>query len=100
VEHVCGASSAEQALALMGTRNFDVILCDYRMDPMDGLEFLERLRTSGDQTPVLLISGAPDKTGVIRAATCNADFLAKPVRIRELLAAINGSANKTLVADL
>jgi two-component system, OmpR family, response regulator len=69
VKNVCEASSAEEAFGILKTRKFSLIIADYRLGGMDGVEFLERLRASGDQTPLLLLSGAPDKAGVIRAAS-------------------------------
>jgi DNA-binding NtrC family response regulator len=89
VEHVSGASGVDEALELVAARKFDVIVCDYRMDGKDGLKFLEELRSRGDHTPVILVSGAPDKFGVIRAAALKAEFLTKPVRVSELLEAMN-----------
>jgi DNA-binding response OmpR family regulator len=89
VTDVCCASSAEEALDIILSRPFDLILCDYRLDGMDGVEFLERVRKTGDLTPVMMMSGAPDKAGVIRAMEqTEVDFLAKPFRIDELAAAI------------
>ena len=66
-EKVCEAESAEDALQLVGKERFDLIVSDYRLEGMNGVEFLEKVRAQGNQTPILLLSGAPDKAGVIRA---------------------------------
>lgn len=90
VRNVCPARSAEDALELMKTRRFDLVIADYRLEGMDGVQFLETLRASGDLTPLLLLSGAPDKSGVIRAVSQpRVDVFGKPFRVSEFVGAIN-----------
>ena len=48
-----GASGLEAAAAA----NFDVIFCDIKMPGMDGVEVLDKLAESGNETPVVMISG-------------------------------------------
>jgi CheY-like chemotaxis protein len=87
---VTEAESAEKALEFLKTRSFSFILTDYRLGGMNGVQFLEELRASGNQTPVIVLSGAPDKTGVMRAATYNrVDFFGKPFHMDELTGAID-----------
>ena len=90
VRSVCQARSAEQALEILQTRTFKLLIADYRLEGMNGVEFLETLRASGDQTPLLLLTGAPDKAGVIRAVSQpKVDVFGKPFRIAEFVDAIN-----------
>lgn len=85
VDQICQAASAEEALEILQFRSFTMILCDYRMEGMDGVEFVEHLRARGDNTPIIVLSGAPDKAGVIRATHYQGvDFFAKPFRMVEL----------------
>lgn len=89
VKNICQAGSAKDALEILKARKFAMILCDYRMEGMDGIEFLEELRTHGNQTPVMMVSGAPDKLGVIRAMHHQrVDFFGKPFRVAELVGAM------------
>jgi len=89
-ETVCEAESAEQALEIVEQQQFDLIVSDYRLEGMNGVEFLEQVRAKGNQTPILLLSGAPDKAGVIRATQqTKADFFTKPFRIGELTEAVD-----------
>ena len=90
VRSVCQARSAEQALEILQTRTFKLLIADYRLEGMNGVEFLETLRASGDQTPLLLLTGAPDKAGVIRAVSQpKVDVFGKPFRIAGFVDAIN-----------
>ena len=89
VEQIGEAASAEDALEILRGQKFAVIVADYRLGGMNGVEFLEQLRAGGDTTPVLLLSGAPDKAGVIRASNQpNVDFLGKPFRMADLFASL------------
>lgn len=77
--------SAEEALAILEQESFSIIVSDYRLDGMDGVQFVEQLRKGGNRTPVVMLSGAPDKQGVIRATQHErVDFFPKPFRIVEL----------------
>jgi len=90
VQTVCLADSAEEALEILKNRGFHLIVADYRLDGMDGVQFLENVRANGDQTPLLLLSGAPDKSGIIRAVKQpNVDVFGKPFRVAEFSEAIN-----------
>lgn len=89
-QSVTEASSAEAALELVKKNKFTFILTDYRLEGMNGVQFLEQLREGGDETPVIVLSGSPDKTGVMRAATYNrVDFFGKPFRMEKLSGAID-----------
>jgi CheY-like chemotaxis protein len=89
VERVAEARSAEAAWDVLSTQRFSLLMLDYRLEGMDGVEFLEKLRASGDQTPVIMISGAPDENSVTRATRQpRVDFFAKPFRVAELMVAM------------
>jgi CheY-like chemotaxis protein len=89
VGQVTDSLSAEEALEILRKRQFAVIVADYQLGGMNGVEFLEQLRAGGDNTPVLLLSGAPDKAGVIRAVNLpSVDFLGKPFRTADLFASL------------
>ena len=76
---VISAESGKEALRLLGSQSFDLILLDVKMPEMDGLETLRHIREKY-RTPVVLMTS--DKT--MEAATdfaelgCD-DFITKPV---------------------
>lgn len=71
------------ALERLNAVSPDLILLDLRMPRMDGWEFLARRPQDGPRrrAPVVLLSGM----GYIRDAPGVADFLAKPIRVDQLL---------------
>jgi CheY-like chemotaxis protein len=86
VSNICRLGNAESALEVLERQHFTMVLCDYQLTGMDGTEFVKRLRARGDQTPVVMLSGAPDKAAVLRATTyANVDFIGKPFRVLELV---------------
>jgi PAS domain S-box-containing protein len=67
-------SSAPAALALMDTKTYDAIISDYQMPEMDGIEFLKRVRSSGNTIPFILFTGRGREEVVIQALNEGADF--------------------------
>jgi len=68
------STSAVTALEMIRSNNFDVIISDYQMPSMDGIEFLKSLRASGDPIPFILFTGRGREEVVIRALNEGADF--------------------------
>lgn len=53
-----------EALDLCGKQRFDVVVTDYKMPKMDGVEFISRLRKLDAASGVILISGFTDTLGL------------------------------------
>jgi len=71
--------SGDAFLARTCTPSFDVILTDYQMPGIDGLELIEELRSRGDETPVIVMTAQQNLTARDRALRVGAsDFLLKP----------------------
>ena len=64
---VTQALSAEQGLEKLENGNFDVVISDYRMPGMDGLEFLEELRKRGNDIPFIIFTGKGEERVAIEA---------------------------------
>lgn len=71
---VTTASGGNEALHLIGTHSFDVIISDYQMPGMDGISFLKHLKGQGDTTPFILFTGRGREEVVIEALNHGADF--------------------------
>ncbi len=90
--------SAEEALALFARQSFDLVFVDVWLPGIDGLAFLERVRTVDATTPVVVISGHGNIDTAIRATRLGAyDFLEKPLSLdRVLLTAQHALSDRKL----
>jgi FixJ family two-component response regulator len=66
-------------------RNPDCLLVDHHMPGMSGLDLLELLRSRGDVTPALMITGHTDACLEPRAEKVGAALLYKPVSEKQLV---------------
>ncbi|SDG96510.1 bacteriohemerythrin [Roseospirillum parvum] len=65
---------------------FDLILCDWRMEGMDGLAFVEAVRRTNREVKVVMMSGYADNDFPERARQAGVDaFLEKPITARGFL---------------
>ncbi len=73
------AESGLRGLELLSQFKPNLILCDYKMPGMNGLEFIERLKAMGDPTPIIMLTGYGDLSLTIRSIELGAtEFLEKP----------------------
>jgi len=66
---VMTSGSPQEALELCGKQRFDVVVTDYRMPKMNGVEFIARLRKQHPAISVILISGFIDTLGLNESNT-------------------------------
>jgi PAS domain S-box-containing protein len=72
--HVEVSTSAQVKLDTWGSTRYDVIVSDYEMPLLNGIEFLETLRSSGDRTPFIIFTGRGREEVVINALNAGVDF--------------------------
>jgi ATP-dependent Lon protease len=58
------AANGVDALEQFASRKFDLVVTDYKMPRMDGLELIAALRKTSPELPVILISGFVDALGL------------------------------------
>jgi putative two-component system response regulator len=82
---VVAAASGAEALELLRTQRFDLLLTDQAMPGISGLELTEAVSRMHPHMPVVVLTGHTDvelaKDSLQRGAS---DFVTKPVNIREL----------------
>jgi len=76
------AATAEDALAKLEGRAFDVVLTDISMPGLDGRELLNKVMELYPATPVIIISGHSDQEQAESLMSRGAfDYLLKPFRL-------------------
>ena len=89
--------SAHEALHLLERNSFDVILCDYTLSDMTGLEFFKRVMHSCRNTVNVLISAAGDDEIIAQAYGIGIqDFLQKPFSLKTILATLTLHVRKQI----
>ena len=63
-----------EAIDLINKQSFDAIISDYQMPVINGIEFLRKIRTSGNSIPFILFTGKGREEVVIQALNEGADF--------------------------
>lgn len=75
------AHSGNQALELLKTNKYDIILMDIMMDDMEGFEAVQKIREQNISTPIIIISGKAEDYDVLYGLTVGADdYITKPFR--------------------
>jgi two-component system, NtrC family, response regulator HydG len=63
------AKAAHQAVKVFGNRHFDIVITDYRMPEMNGLELITKIRGIRESVPIILISSVVGVFGLNEANT-------------------------------
>jgi len=80
------AADGRQALAALLHEDFDVILLDWNMPNLTGIETLRALRRAGCRTPVIMVTTEAEKSRVIEAIEAGANgYVIKPFSPHQLL---------------
>ncbi len=98
------AINGRKAQQLLSRTKFDMILCDWEMPEMTGLELLQWCREHDDykkeDVPFIMITSRGDKDHVVEAVKHGVtDYLGKPFSSEQLINKIIGSARKHDMAD-
>jgi DNA-binding NtrC family response regulator len=84
-----GASSAAEALGALAHGDVEVILSDFRMPGLSGLELLELIREQGHHQPLIMLTGHATIEHAVAAIKAGAaDYITKPIQPDQLEHAI------------
>src|ERR1051325_2376428 len=80
-----GAQNVPEALAVLARGDVDLIISDFRMPGMSGLELLETLREDGRDIPLIMLTGHGTIEHAVAAIKAGAvDYITKPVQPEQL----------------
>jgi len=83
------AHSGEEALKLLRTSSYDLILCDYKLPDLTGIELLQKIKILNASVAIIIITGYSDvKTAVETFRYGANDYVTKPFYPDELLVTI------------
>jgi CheY-like chemotaxis protein len=88
------ALSGEEAWETFQNTQFDIVVTDFRMGEMDGLELIRLIRDSGSPARIVLLSGFAGCMGITQESSGADEVLVKSNReVPELLRAVKRLVN-------
>lgn len=95
------ANNGEDALRVLDTETFDLVVTDLVMPKGDGMAVLQTMRERSIDVPVVMITGAPSTESAMHAVRYRADaYLTKPVDPEALISAVGRALHLRSVANL
>lgn len=90
IQQITSAKDGSTAFPLLKVKKFDIIICDWAMKPINGIQFARRVRRDPQSpcpfVPIIMLTGHSDVDRVIEARDAGVnDFLAKPIAPATLL---------------
>lgn len=95
IEEAVNGSKARQ---LLGRVSFDLILCDWEMPELSGLELLQWLRAQPGQekTPFIMVTSRGDRDNVVQAIQAGvSDYVGKPFSNEQLIAKVSKALHRS-----
>lgn len=87
--NVTTAHSGKTALEAIATQVPDIVLCDFRLEDMNGSDLLEKIKASNPQVPVIIMTGYSDVRTAVNIMKMGAyDYVTKPLLPEEILLAL------------
>lgn len=95
---VTSATRGQDAVDLIGSQIFDIIVLDLAMPGMDGLETLKKIKEKDADAEIVMLSGQGSiKSGVEAMKLGAEDFLEKPVDLNDLLKRIEEARERRIL---
>ena len=91
------ANSAEEGFDKLSS-SINLIFLDVMMGGMSGYKMAEKLRTSGNQTPIIFLTAKDTENDMLTAFSVGADdYISKPFSIKEVIARAKAVLNRNKV---
>ena len=89
------AANGADAIAVVQSTRLDAVILDLGLPDIDGVEVIERVRTTSS-VPIVVLSARRDQSDKVSALDAGADdYLTKPFGIEELLARLRAAARRS-----
>jgi DNA-binding response OmpR family regulator len=91
------AQSAEIGWDFIARYDYDLLVFDWEMPGMTGVELLRKFRTSGSKTPVIMLTGRTGTPNVVSGLDSGADsYITKPFEGEFLLSVVRANLRRTV----
>ncbi len=85
-----------EALEQMRFGAFDIVVLDWQLPGMNGIDVLRQYRTEGGKMPVLMLTGRTEAKEIQSLMDAGAtDYMAKPFNLKELSARVEQIVGKS-----
>ena len=89
VAKVVEAANGPQGLERVEADPIDLVICDWNMPEMSGMEFFDRVHAMNPRLPFLMVTGRSDAKSIVTAKKAGISaYIVKPISQRELRAKI------------
>jgi two-component system phosphate regulon response regulator PhoB len=92
---------AEDAWSVLKSKSYDLMILDWMLPRMSGLDLCKKIRTElGIQTPILLLTARAETMDKVIGLEVGADdYLTKPFEIREFIARVRALLRRSQVQE-
>jgi CheY-like chemotaxis protein len=99
VKEIICASNGEDGYEKFCQKKVDLIISDYNMPILNGIEMIKKIRKDDNKIPIILVSGIQEVDVIVEALKLNVNnFLKKPIVTVEVLQAVE-NITKIVIAD-
>ena len=89
---VCTAYNGNEALGMYESEEPDIILLDWSMPDLSGIDVLKKIREAQNFVPVIMVTGKSAKEEIVEGLEHGADdYVTKPFNWDELVARVNSA---------
>jgi two-component system chemotaxis response regulator CheY len=94
VREIREARNGAEALSLLRDGPSDLVMVDFRMEPIDGVEFTRLVRTAKDSKnpylPIIMLTGYADRARVVEARDAGVtELIVKPITASAVISRLN-----------
>ncbi len=96
ITDVAQASDGQEAVDAVAEQDFALVLLDWNMPKMLGIDALKAIRESGKQVPVIMVTSEAEKSRVLTAIKAGAtSYIVKPFEPATIVSKIKAVLEKT-----
>jgi two-component system KDP operon response regulator KdpE len=97
---VVEAARGEEALSLVRTAQFDVVLLDINMPGIGGIEVCRLMRKNSPRLPIVMLTVQGSEDRKVEALDAGADdYVTKPFQLRELVARLRVAVRRNAIDE-